>query len=194
MRALTFLFLIFAGFAVAACTPESVHSLPDANRIAPDQRLVGTWHAHILGNEHVAVVTASQPGRLDVTLRSITDTAAKQGLAPRETHHVLRFYDLGGVRVIAEQGPSLAEPERRVFRFASYSFAPDGSVTLLYADQKEIGKFVFSLRLPGDIRSRDSLFPDILMTASSEQITAFMRNIKPAVLYDVKFGPFAREK
>lgn len=193
MRALTFLLLIVVGFAVAACTPESTHNLPESDRIAVDARLLGTWHAHILGNDHVAVVTRGAPGTLDVVLRSVTDAGAKRGLAPRVTHHVLRFYDIDGTRVMSEEGPSMAQPDRRVFRFATYRFAADGSVTLLYLDQHEIWKVVSSLRLPGKIRSKDPLFRDLLVTASADQLVAFMRNIRPAALYDVAFGPFVRQ-
>lgn len=193
MHALKTLSLIaFAVMALAACTPESHHPLPADTRTQVDERLVGTWRADILGNRHVAVVTRGDPGVLNVTLSSVTLEGARDGVAPKVTHHQLTFYNFKGTPVIAEHGPSLVDGDP-VYRFASYHFADDGSVTLDYLGQHEIWKWVSSLRLGGEMRSDDPLFRDIIVRGSSQNLAAVMRHFTPKQLFNVPFGPFTRQ-
>jgi hypothetical protein len=192
MRAFIAMILILVTPLMAACTPESKKSLPEATRIAVDDRLVGTWSARVLGNDYVASVTKAGGGELDVVLRTTRLNALNAGRPPIESRHKLAFFDLAGARVIAERGPSLAD-DRTVYRFTEYDVAADGSITFRYASQKEILRFVLPLKLRADLRSAGRTFRDVLLTADSEQIAAFMGSIKSDKMFDVAFGPFKQQ-
>jgi hypothetical protein len=192
MRIFIAMILVLAAPLMGACTPESRKSLPEATRIAADTRLVGTWHARMLGNDYVARVTDSGGGELDVVLRTMRLNAKNVGHAPMESRHKLAFFDLAGARVIAEQGPSMAE-DRVVHRFATYDVAADGSITLRYASQTEMNRFVLPLKLRAIIRSNDRTFRDVLLIADAEEIATFMGSVKPEKMFDVAVGPFVRQ-
>ncbi|MFT5539321.1 MAG: hypothetical protein ACI82H_000839 [Alphaproteobacteria bacterium] len=192
MRAFIAMVLVLAAPLIGACTPESKKSLPEALRTAVDDRLVGTWHARVLGNDYVARVTKDGGGELDVVLHTIRLNAQNAGRPPLETHHKLGFFSLAGKTVIAERGPSMAD-DRTIHRFAAYDVAADGSITLRYTSQEEIRRFVLPLKLRAVIRSQDRTFNDILLIADSEEIAAFMGSVKSEKMFDVAFGPFTRQ-
>ncbi len=194
MRAVKPFHVVVAVLALmlAACVPESRSSLPEDTRLAVDERLIGTWRTELLGNVHVAEVTRGAAGTLEVTLRSVSIEGAQRGLAPRESRHQLRFHELNGVAVIAERGPSLVDG-RTVHRFASYRVDPDGSVTLLYTNQYPVMTFVAPLRVPGELRSDDPLFRDVIMNAPPGDVATVLRSHAPAEMFGVPFGPFARQ-
>ena len=189
LRPIVLLLLLCVGILTGACTPESMRSLPDEQRVAADSRLIGTWHTQVLGNDHVAVVTAGAVGTLDVVLRTRPASGGGDGV---ETRHRLSFYDIDGTRVIVERGPGLVD-RQPTYRFAAYDVAPGGAVTLRYASQLEFLRWVMPLRLSADVRSPDPMFRDLMLTASSENLLTVLRSKKPDVMFDVVFGPFVRQ-
>lgn len=187
--------LVMAGslaILAAACTPESENPLPDDTRAGVDERLIGTWAGEVLGNRHVAEVTRGAPGVLEVKLASVTIEGAKQGLAPTESRHQIRFHDLLGTPVIAEQGPSLIDGEP-VYRFASYHFGADGALMLNYTAEKPIFAFVAPLKMRGTFRANDPVLHDVIVQAAPDKLAAVMRRYKPADLFKMSFGPFKRQ-
>lgn len=191
MRKLIASLVFCAAFAVGACTPESLRSLPEDIRITIDQRLVGTWRARVLGNEHVVVISPGDHGTLVAELRThaIGDTTARDAITSR---HVLSFYNFLGLTVIAERGPSIAD-RSPVYRFATYDVAADGSVMLRFLGENEIQRRTVQLRIGVGVRSRDENFHDILLTSAPETIAGILRVEKPAALFAVPFGPFVRQ-
>lgn len=184
------LVLVFAAFAVGACTPESIRHLPEELRVPADMRLVGKWRAQILGNQHEATVTADDDDTLVVALRSATVPSG--GVPPRETRHVLSFYNVNGARTIVERGPGLVDGHP-VYRYAAYDVGADGAVTLRYASQDEFARYVLPLRLQGEVRSRGPLFYDFLLTGFSDEILRVLRTVPAAQMWNVSFGPFVRQ-
>lgn len=176
--------------AVAAgCTPESIRALPEELRVPADDRLVGTWRAQVLGNAHVATVARGDGDVLNVELRSATVPSG--GAPPRVSRHELRFYDIDGTKVIGERGPGLAGGE--VWRYAAYDIGADGSATLRFASQRAFEAFVLPVRLGAIIRARGPEFYDFLLTAYSDDIVRVMKSAPPETMFDVTFGPFARQ-
>lgn len=189
MRALMSVVGLMVALAAGACTPEAIRPLPEDRRVLPDQRLVGTWKAQVLGNEHVAVISPGDVGRLVAVLSS---RAAAGGGPPVETRHELSFYDLDGTRIIVERGPGFVD-RRPVYRFAAYDVGADGRVTLRFASENEIKHWALPLKIPSDIRSRDPFFYDILLTTSAEATAALLATKAQAEMFNVPFGPFTRQ-
>lgn len=184
-----FVLACLAVAGLAACTPESIRPLPEELRVPADDRLIGTWRAQVLGNEHVATVTRGGGDVLVVALRSAT--VPPGDVAPVQSRHELRFYDIDGTRVISEHGPGLVGG--RVYRYAAYDVGDDGTVTLRFASAREFGKFILPLKLAAEIRARGPVFRDFLLTAHSENIAHVLRTVPPAAMFDVPFGPFVRQ-
>lgn len=191
MRKLITVFVLCAALAAGACTPESLRPLPEELRITVDQRLVGTWRARVLGNEHVVVISPGDHGTLVAELRThaIGNAAAGDVLVSR---HVLSFYNYLGLQVIAERGQSLAD-RSLVYRLATYDVAADGRVTLRFLGEHEILRRTVQLRISVGVRAKDENFHDVLLTSDPDTIVGILRVEKPAAMFTVPFGPFVRQ-
>lgn len=179
--------VLLALITVAGCTPESKNPLPESDRIAPDGRLVGRWHANIRGADYIAEVMPVDA----LTLRVTLDETLPVGKNPEtETAYLLRAYAVGSRTVL---GLRQIEPKPGTWRFAAFVFADPSRVTLLFMDDKVVRPVVNRAALAGLIRTRDPTFPDILLTASPEELDTYIRSTDEAELFSVVFGPFERQ-
>ncbi|MFM2128946.1 MAG: hypothetical protein RL477_492 [Pseudomonadota bacterium] len=189
MRVLVAVLMLCAIAGLSACTPESVHPLPERLRVTADERLVGTWRGSSWGNDYVAVITAGAPGTLEVEL---TTSVAGRG-ERMKSRHTLSFYDVSGMKLIVERGTSLVD-RTAVYRFAAYDVAPGGAVTLRFTSDREVYyKWAGGMRIAAVVRGSDENFHDVLLTADGEQVLAMLQSQPQATMFDVTFGPFSRQ-
>lgn len=172
--------------AVVACTPESLHTLPDKARIAPDARLIGRWQARVDGVDYVAEVTRADPLTLRVAL---TETLPVGQRPVTKTAYGANVYAVGPRTILAARE---LEPTPGNWRFAAVLLTGDDRVTLMFMDDKVVYPEVNRAAFPGTIRTFDPTFPDIVMTANPADLEAFIRNNDTTRLFAVPFGPFER--
>ncbi len=176
-----------AFLVISGCTPESRNHLPDKDRIAPDARLIGHWHANVEGADYVADVTRVDPLTLHIAL---TETLPIGKQPVTKTGYLINAYVVGSRTVLAIRD---AEPKLGNWRFAVTVFAGDDRITLMFMDEKYVRRDVFRSALAGIIQTDDPTFPDIVLTASSDDLSAYIRNTDEARLFNVPFGTFERE-
>jgi hypothetical protein len=172
---------------IAGCTPESRNHLPDKDRIAPDERLIGRWHANVEGADYVAEVTRSDPLTLHLAL---TETLPIGKQPVTKTGYLINVYVVGSRTALALRD---AEPTLGNWRFAVAVFGGDDRVSPMFMDGKFVRNEVYRAALGGIIQTDDPTFPDVLLTASPDDLSAFIRNTEEARLFNVPFGTFERE-
>ena len=172
---------------IAGCTPESRNHLPDKDRIAPDARLIGHWHANVDGADYVADVTRIDPLTLHLALTE-TLPIGKQPIT--KTGHLINVYVVGSRTVLAIRDVG---PKPGNWRFAAVVFGGDDRVTLMFMDGKFVRNEVYRAALGGVIQTDDPTFPDVLLTASPDDLSTFIRNTEEVRLFNVPFGTFERE-
>jgi len=179
--------LVGLSAGLAGCTPESRNTLPEKDRIAPDERLIGRWHATVDGADYVAEVTRADALTLNVALvetlpvgkRPVTRTGYRAGV-----------YTVGSRTILAAQD---VEPTPGNWRFAVMLFSGDDRVTLMFMDEHYVFMEVNRAAFPGTIRTNDPMFPDVVITASSTDLEAFIRSASEGRMFTVPFGPFERQ-
>lgn len=182
--------------ALAGCTPESRHPLPDDTRILPDARFVGAWRGRsdegAAIDSRIAVRIAADPDQpLSLRAHVVEDWTLLGQAHRRSGEFRLQFHDVAGRRLLAAQ--RLGERRDEPWRFAIYRFGgEDSRVVLNFMDEERIRSLVHAARLPGRIRGGEREFPDVLLTASPSQLTALVRATDPAVLFVPRLGPFER--
>lgn len=176
-----------ACLVLAGCTPESRNHLPDKDRIAPDARLIGRWHANVDGADYVADVTRSDPLTLHLAL---TETLPIGKQPVTRTGYLINVYVVGSRTVLAVRD---AEPTLGNWRFAVVVYGGDDRVTLMFMDGKFVRNEVYRAALGGVIQTDDPTFPDVLLTASPDDLSTFIRNTEEGRLFNVPFGTFERE-
>jgi hypothetical protein len=175
-------FLVMVG-----CTPESRNHLPDKDRIAPDERLIGHWHGNVEGADYVAEVTRSDPLTLHLALTE-TLPIGKQPIT--KTGYLVSVYVVGSRTVLAIRD---AEPKLGNWRFAVVVFGGDDRVSLMFMDGKFVRNEVYRAALAGNIETDDPTFPDVVLSATPDELSTFIRNTEEARLFNVPFGTFERE-
>jgi hypothetical protein len=176
-----------AFLVIAGCTPESRNHLPDKDRIAPDERLIGHWHGNVEGADYVAEVTRSDPLTLHLAL---TETLPIGKQPVTKTGYLINVYVVGSRTVLAIRD---IEPTPGNWRFAVVVFGGDDRVTLMFMDGKFVRNEVFRSALGGIIQTDDPTFPDVLLTANPDDLSTFIHNTDEARLFDVPFGVFERQ-
>lgn len=183
--------LVCCAVLVGACTPESARPLPESMRVTPDERLIGTWRARLLGNDHVAVVSAGDRGTLEVrlTTHAVGNSRPEDAITSR---HVLAFYQFHGRRLLVERGPSLFD-HKPVYRFADYDIAADGTLMLRFLSEDAFDRVAKPVGLRMEIRGRDPVFRDLLVTDYAETTAAVLGTRPVAELFALSYGPFVRQ-
>lgn len=172
---------------LTACTPESRNSLPGGDRIAPDERLIGHWHATFESADYIADVTRVDPLTLHIVL---TETLPIGQHPVTKTGYLANTYAVGGRTVFAFHE---MEPVPANWRFAVVLFSGDDRVSLMFMNEKFVRNEVFRSAFSGIIRTDDPTFPDVLITAKPGEIANLIRNTDEARLFNVPFGPFERQ-
>ena len=176
-----------AFLAIAGCTPESRNHLPDKDRIAPDARLIGNWRGNVEGADYVAEVTRSDELTLHIAL---TETLPIGQQPVTKTGYLVSAYVVGSRTVLAIRD---VKPTPGNWRFAVAVYGGDDRITLMFMDGKFVRNEVYRAALGGVIQTDDPIFPDVVLTASADDLSAFIRNTEEMRLFNVPFGTFERQ-
>jgi hypothetical protein len=179
--------LSFGLIVLIGCTPESRNPLPDGDRVAPDARLIGHWHASIEGADYVADITRNDALSLHIAL---TETLPIGKQPVTKTGYLADVYAIGSRTVMAFHE---IEPEPANWRFAVALLTGDDRASLMFMNGKFVRGEVFRAAFNGIIRTDDPTFPDVLITAKPEDIATLIRNTDETKLFNVPFGPFERQ-
>jgi hypothetical protein len=171
---------------IAGCTPDSKNPLPEADRVAPDERLVGHWHGVFESADYVADITRRDALSLQI---SLTETLPIGKNPVSKTGYIAQAYAVGSRTVMAFHE---MEPKPGDWRFAVVLLSGDDRVSLMFMNETFVRNEVFRSAFSGKIRTDDPTFPDVLITASPEEISNLIRNTDEAKMFNTPFGPFER--
>jgi hypothetical protein len=85
------------------------------------------------------------------------------------------------------------EPTPGNWRFAVMLFSGDDRVTLMFMDEHYVFMEVNRAAFPGTVRTNDPMFPDVAITAGSDDLETFIRSASEGRMFAVPFGPFERQ-
>jgi hypothetical protein len=179
--------LVAVVILVVGCTPDSKNPLPEADRVAPDERLIGHWHGVFESADYVAEITRKDPLTLQV---SLIETLPVGNNPVTKAGYLAQAYAVGSRTIMAFHQ---MEPQPGDWRFAVALISGDDRVSLMFMNEKFVRDEVFRSAFSGKIRTDDPTFPDVLITAKPEEISNLIRNTDEAKMFNMPFGPFERQ-
>ena len=179
--------LVMLVVLISGCTPESKNSLPETNRVTPDERLIGHWHGTVESADYIADVTRKDTLTLQIEL---TETLPVGNNPVTKTGYLANVYVVGSRTVIAFHE---MEPKPANWRFAVVLLSGDDRVSLMFMNETFVRNEVFRSAFSGVIRTDDPTFPDVLITATPEEISNLILNTDEAKMFNVPFGPLERQ-
>ena len=138
------------------------------------------------GADYLIDITQADPLTVYVAL---TETLPVGDKPVTKIGYAANMYAIGSRTIIAFHE---IEPKPAYWRFAVLLFSGDDRASLVFMDEKFVRNEVFRSALAGIIRTDDPTFPDVLLTASSDDLATFIRGNDEAKVFDIPFGPFER--
>jgi len=176
--------------ALAACVPTSEH--PIVSGPAADKDIVGTWHGTLEDGAvvylHVLRRTDDQLGMLLVIgsdeAESRDEWAAFRAVTAKigDQRYMSALWDLNDGEPV--KGREVG------YHLMRYALEPDGSLSIHSVNEEKLVAAVRDGLLEGKIDKTD-WNEEVRVTASSQQLAAYLQTIDPAVLFD---HPFAKLK
>lgn len=181
---------MLAVLVVAACVPTSEH--PIRSGPPADKDIVGTWHGTLEDGAaiylHILRRTDDQLGAILVIgsdeAESRDEWAAFRIVTAKvgEQRYMSALWDLNDGEPV--KGREIG------YHLLRYALEPDGSLAIHSVNEEKLLAAVRDGLLDGKIDKTD-WNEEVRVTASSEQLAAYLQTIDPAVLFD---HPFAKLK
>jgi hypothetical protein len=179
---------LFLVLVLGACVPETVHPLSDVEEAKADQRLAGPWFAHIDGEDvHAQVIPQADGWTAIVTVYYRKSGESGNWMVFRMVPARVDGNDYMSVQFVA---PEDEGEKQTTYDPLRYRLAPDGVVKVWRMSDAR-AMVAIEGGLPGSIKKL-SWTNRILVTATTAQWAAFLRNSDPDQLFPAKIGSFRR--
>jgi len=186
MRPAIFALLMLVG--LAGCLPVSQNPLSSPEDAAADSRLPGVWYGRSGEDTIYLHFVAGKGAQMD----AVEVDHQKDGDAHTNIYTVFPSV-LGAGHYLNIREKAGAE---KPYYFARYRIADSGALTIWLMGETPAAKAVKNKKIAGKITTKDSgggkAERDITLTASSEELAAFVRKSDPEILFGEKFGTFKK--
>ena len=182
------LFLVAVMFVLAGCLPTSKNPLSDPAGAVADMRLDGVWYGKS-GEDTIFLHFVSGKA---TTMDLVEVDHEKSGDAHTSIYTMFPTV-IDGQRYmnIREKGGG-----DKPYYFARYSLSKNGTLTIWLMSENPVAKAVKAGKLAGKVTVKDSgekaQERDVVLTATTESLAAYVRKADPDVLFAEKFGTFKK--
>lgn len=178
---------------LAACVPTSEHPIKVEGQ-ALDPALLGAWEGTLEGGGAVELFFLAKKDKAAYTAVFITADEGADGHGEWAVFTVVTA-EVKGTRYLSalwdyNDGEPVASRDRG-YHLIRYEISADGSLSMFGLDEEKLEDVVRGKKLPGTIENT-SYTPDVRLTASPEQLAAYLGKIKPAKLFDQPFAKLTR--
>jgi hypothetical protein len=188
MKPARFLLLAAALMCVSGCLPVSRNPLSPPEEAAPDARLDGVWYGKSGKDTIYLHFVAGNGARRDVVEVDHQQTGDAHALIYSVFPSIIGKQHYLNIREKAGGD--------KPFYLARYQLTGTGSMTIWLMGESAAAKAVKSKKLAGKITVKDPDVEkpnrDITLTATTEELAAFVRKSDPELLFGEKFGTFKK--
>ena len=171
---------------LGACVPEAIHPLSDVADAKVDQRLAGPWFAHIDGEDvHAHFVPQSDGWTAIVTVSYRKSGDNGDWMVFRMVPARIGNGDYMSVQFVAQDGEP--EPQKTYFPI-HYRLSAEG-VLGVWRMSDETAMAAIEGGLPGSVK-KGRWTNTTVVTATTAQWAAFLKDADPEQLFPVKIGGF----
>ena len=182
------LFLVVVMVGLAGCLPTSKNPLSDPADAVADTRLEGVWYGKSGEDTVFLHFVPDEAGSMDI----VEVDHEKSGGAHTLTYTMFPTV-IGDEHYMNIREKSGTE---KPYYFARYTLSKSGTLTLWLMSEKPVAKSVKAGKLAGKITVKNegesNESRDITLTASTENLAAYVRKSDPDVLFTEKFGTFKK--
>ena len=186
MRRAIFTLLMLMG--LAGCLPVSQNPLSSPEDATADSRLPGVWYGRSGEDTIFLHFVAGKGAQMD----AVEVDHQKDGDAHANIYTVFPSAIGAGHYLNIREKAATEKP----YYFARYHIAESGVLTIWLLGETPAARAVKNKEIAGKITTKDSggekAERDITLTASSEELAAFVRKSDPEILFGEKFGTFKK--